>query len=67
MGNKLDILNDYQVAEKKAAELSSACAKLHDRDRTQHLQSAYDEKLRSVELQRDNLGVILEAIDAAED
>ena len=28
MGNKLDILNDYQVAEKKAAELSNVCAKL---------------------------------------
>ena len=28
MGNKLDILNDYQVAEKKAAELSSVCANI---------------------------------------
>ena len=39
MGNKLDILNDYQVAEKKAAELSNVCAKLHDGDRTQHLEA----------------------------
>ena len=67
MGNKLDILNDYQVAQRKATELSHICTKLHCDGRTQHLQATYDEKLKRIETKRDNLGVILEAINAAED
>ena len=67
MGNKLDILHEYQLAEEKCSELSNVCEKLHGTKRGNHLIEVYEEKLRNTESQRDNLSVILDAMDAAED
>ncbi|GBG94497.1 hypothetical protein LFYK43_09560 [Ligilactobacillus salitolerans] len=67
MGNKLDILRDYQVAEEEAAELDSVCAMMGDSTVSHNLLKVYDEKRRSVRNEISNLQNILEAIEAAED
>lgn len=67
MGNKLDILRDYQVAEAEAAELDSFCAKIRNSDLAADFLKVYDEKRRSVINECRNLQNILEAIEAAED
>ena len=67
MGNKFDILHEYQLAEQKCAELTNVCEKLHGTKRNNHLVAVYDEKLKQTESERDHLRVILQAIDAAED
>lgn len=67
MGNKLDILHEYQLAEQKCAELTNVCEKLHGTKRGSHLMAVYDAKLKDTKDRRDHLGVILKAMDAAED
>lgn len=67
MGNKLDILHEYQLANQKCAELNNVCEKLHGTKRNEHLVAVYDEKLKQTESERDHLRAILQAIDAAED
>lgn len=67
MGNKLDILRDYQVAESEAAELDNFCAKIRNSALAADFLKVYDEKRRSVINECRNLQNILEAIEAAED
>ncbi|GAJ25174.1 hypothetical protein JCM15457_29 [Liquorilactobacillus sucicola DSM 21376 = JCM 15457] len=67
MSNKFDILEEYQAAEAKIAELNDVCEKITHSSRGRHLLNAYDEKRRNVQAERDRLGVILEAMSAAED
>ncbi|WP_311407243.1 hypothetical protein [Liquorilactobacillus uvarum] len=67
MSNKFDILEEYRVAEAKIAELNNVCEKISHSSRGHHLLNAYDEKRRDAQAERDRLGVILEAMSAAED
>ncbi len=67
MGNKLDILRDYQVAEAEAAELDSVCDKIGSSVNSSKLLKVYDKKRKSVRNECSNLQNILEAIEAAED
>lgn len=67
MGNKLDILRDYQVAEEEAVELDGVCSQFSQSEVTRDLLKVYDEKRRSVQNECRNLQTILEAIEAAED
>ena len=46
MGNKFDILHEYQLAEQKCAELTNVCEKLHGTKRGSHLVAVYDAKLK---------------------
>ena len=47
MGNKFDILHEYQLAEQKCAELTNVCEKLHGTKRGSHLVAVYDAKLKN--------------------
>lgn len=67
MGNKLDILRDYEKAVQKASELNDVCAKISTTTRMRHLFADYDQRRRAAEVEREQLGFILEAMDAAED
>lgn len=67
MGNKMDILRDYEALTQKASELNDVCAKISTTTRTQHLFDDYDQKRKQAEAERTQLGFILEAMDAAED
>ncbi|KRL03156.1 hypothetical protein [Liquorilactobacillus capillatus] len=67
MGNKFDILAEYQAAEAKVAELNDVCEKINHSSRGRHLLNAYDEKRRNLLAERDHLEIILEAMSAAED
>ncbi len=58
---------EYQLAEQKCAELTNVCEKLHGTKRGSHLVAVYDAKLKDTKDRRDHLGVILKAMDAAED
>ena len=61
MGNKLDIQHEYEEAEKKASELKDVCEKINNSARGRHLLEEYEKK------QKEQLGIILDAIQAAED
>jgi hypothetical protein len=67
MGNKLDILRDYQVAEAEAMELDNVCHQIDDSKLASEFLKVYDEKRKSVQNECRNLQTILEAIEAAED
>ncbi|KRN11539.1 hypothetical protein [Liquorilactobacillus mali] len=67
MGNKFDILHDYQETVAKIAELDEVCTRISNSKRGRHLLNAYDEKKRNVEEEREQLEIILEAMNAAED
>lgn len=67
MGNKLDILHEYQLVEQRCAELNNVCEKLHGTKPTSHLTAVYDAKLKDSIARLDHLEVILRAMDAAED
>ena len=47
MGNKFDILHEYQLAEQKCAELTNVCEKLHGTKRGSHLVAVYDAKQKT--------------------
>lgn len=67
MGNKLDILRDYQVAEAEAMELDNVCDEIGNSTLASEFLKVYDEKRKSVQNECRNLQNILEAIEAAED
>ena len=67
MGNKLDILRYYQVAEAEAMELDNVCHQIDDSKLASEFLKVYDEKRKSVQNECRNLQTILEAIEAAED
>lgn len=67
MGNKLDILRDYQVAEEEAVSLDSVCEQFSHSELTRDLLKVYDEKRKSIQNECRNLASILEAMEAAED
>ncbi len=54
MGNKFDILHEYQLAEQKCAELTNVCEKLHGTKRGSHLVAVYDAKLKDTKDRRDH-------------
>ncbi|MDN2452831.1 hypothetical protein [Lactobacillus sp. UCMA15818] len=67
MSNKFDILHDYQETVAKIAELDEVCTRISSSKRGRHLLNAYDEKKRDIEEEREQLEIILEAMNAAED
>lgn len=67
MSNKFDILHDYQETVAKIAELDEVCTRISNSKRGRHLLNAYDEKKRDIEEEREQLEIILEAMNAAED
>ena len=67
MGNKLDIQHEYEEAEKKASELKDVCEKINNSARGRHLLEEYEKKHKEAEAEKEQLGIILDAIQAAED
>jgi hypothetical protein len=67
MSNKLDIMNEYQAAKAKLAELNQVCEQISETNRGRHLLDAYDKKKEKAQAECDRLSAILEAMSAAED
>ena len=67
MGNKLDIQHEYEEAEKKASELKDVCEKINNSALGRHLLEEYEKKHKEAEAEKEQLGIILDAIQAAED
>lgn len=67
MGNKLDIQHEYEEAEKKASELKDVCEKINNSARGRHLLEEYEKKHKEAEAEKEQLDIILDAIQAAED
>ena len=67
MGNKLDIQHEYEEAEKKASELKDVYEKINNSARGRHLLEEYKKKHKEAEAEKEQLGIILDAIQAAED
>lgn len=67
MSNKFDIMNEYQAAKAKLAELNQICKQISETNRGCHLLDAYDQKKKRVQVECDRLSAILEAMSAAED
>ena len=67
MGNKLDIQHEYEEAEKKATEWKDVCEKINNSARGRHLLEEYEKKHKEAEAEKEQLGIILDAIQAAED
>ncbi|WP_281164777.1 hypothetical protein [Liquorilactobacillus sicerae] len=67
MSNKLDLINEYQAAKAKLAELDQVCEQISETNRGRHLLDAYDEKREKAQAECDRLKAILEAMSAAED
>ncbi|WP_235720672.1 hypothetical protein [Liquorilactobacillus vini] len=50
MSNKLDLINEYQAAKAKLAELDQVCEQISETNRGRHLLDAYDEKGKKLKL-----------------
>lgn len=67
MGNKFDITEEFINLDEKVVELENVCDKINDTERGSHLLEMYNQKKQEVEIQRDRLAMIIDAMNAAED
>lgn len=61
------INSTYNMSMKKASELKDVCEKINNSARGRHLLEEYEKKHKEAEAEKEQLGIILDAIQAAED